>query len=320
MDRLRHDLRFALRGLLRRPGFTAVVVLTLALGIGANSAIFSVVNGVLLRPLPYDRPAEVATIWVSWPGNPQGELSQPEYWDLREQNRSFTRLAAYADGSLTLTGSGDPERLRAGFVSADALPLLGVAPARGRAFSPDDDRPGAPVVVLIGDGLWRRRFGGRSRCGGPHGHARRRARDDRRSDGPRLPAADPLRGLRRRGLGAAAAGSRDRPLGARLALGECDGAAAARGGHRHGEPGGRRPRPSHARDLSHRVQAQLRRFRRDRGRRPGGRDSARHPRPARCGGAAPPHRLRQRGQSAARPGGGAAAGDRRAHGPRRRHR
>ena len=159
MDRLRHDLRFALRGLLRRPGFTAVVVLTLALGIGANSAIFSVVNGVLLRPLPYDRPAEVATIWVSWPGNPQGELSQPEYWDLREQNRSFTRLAAYADGSLTLTGSGDPERLRAGFVSADALPLLGVAPARGRAFSPDDDRPGAPVVVLIGDGLWRRRFG-----------------------------------------------------------------------------------------------------------------------------------------------------------------
>ena len=98
MDRLRHDLRFALRGLLRRPGFTAVVVLTLALGIGANSAIFSVVNGVLLRPLPYDRPAEVATIWVSWPGNPQGELSQPEYWDLREQNRSFTRLAAYATG------------------------------------------------------------------------------------------------------------------------------------------------------------------------------------------------------------------------------
>ena len=160
MDRLRHDLRFALRGLFRRPGFTAVVVLTLALGIGANTAIFSVVNGVLLRPLPYDRPGEIATIWVRWPGNPQGELSQPEYWDLREQNRSFSRLAAYTDGSLTLTGSGEPERLRAGFMSADALPLLGVAPARGRAFSPDDDRPGAPVAVLLGDGLWRRRFGG----------------------------------------------------------------------------------------------------------------------------------------------------------------
>ena len=159
MDRLRHDLRFALRGLLRHPGFTAVVVLTLALGIGANSAIFSVVNGVLLRPLPYDRPGEIATIWVRWPGNPQGELSQPEYWDLREQNRSFSRLAAYTDGSLTLTGSGEPERLRAGFMSADALPLLGVAPARGRTLGPDDDRPGAPVAVLLGDGLWRRRFG-----------------------------------------------------------------------------------------------------------------------------------------------------------------
>jgi len=159
MDRLRHDLRFALRGLLRHPGFTAVVVLTLALGIGANSAIFSVVNGVLLRPLPYDRPGEIATIWVRWPGNPQGELSQPEYWDLREQNRSFSRLAAYTDGSLTLTGSGEPERLRAGFMSADALPLLGVAPARGRTLGPDDDRPDAPVAVLLGDGLWRRRFG-----------------------------------------------------------------------------------------------------------------------------------------------------------------
>jgi predicted permease len=159
MDRLRHDLRFALRGLLRRPGFTAVVVLTLALGIGANSAIFSVVNGVLLRPLPYGRPGEIATLWVRWPGNPQGELSQPEFWDLKEQNRSFSRLAAYASGSLTLTGSGEPERLRAGFMSGDALPLLGVAPARGRAFSADDDRPGAPVVALLGDGVWRRRFG-----------------------------------------------------------------------------------------------------------------------------------------------------------------
>ena len=160
MDRLRHDLRFAMRGLLRRPGFTAVVVLTLALGVGANSAIFSVVNGVLLRPLPYQRPGEVATLWDRWPGNPQGELSQPEYWDLKEQNRSFSRLAVYAGGSLTLTRSGEPERLRAGFMSGDALPLLGVAPARGRAFTTDDDRPGAPRVVLLGDGLWRRRFGG----------------------------------------------------------------------------------------------------------------------------------------------------------------
>jgi predicted permease len=162
MDRLRHDLRFAVRGLLRRPGFTALIVLALALGIGACSAIFSVVNGVLLRPLPYERPGEVATLWVRWPGNPQGELSQPEYWDLKEQARSFSRLAVYANGSLTLTGAGEPERFRAGYMSADLLPLLGVAPARGRAFGPDDDRPGAPAVALISDGVWRRRFGGDS--------------------------------------------------------------------------------------------------------------------------------------------------------------
>jgi putative ABC transport system permease protein len=159
IDSVRQDVRFALRGLRRRPGFTALVVLTLALGIGANSAIFSVVNGVLLRPLPYQRPGEIATLWMRWPSNQHGELSQPEYWDLTEQSRSFTRLAAYANGSLTLTGSGQPERLNAGAVSAGLLPLLGVAPALGRAFSPEDDQPGRPVVVLLSDGLWRRRFG-----------------------------------------------------------------------------------------------------------------------------------------------------------------
>ena len=158
IDVLRHDLRFAVRALRRRPGFAAVVVGTLALGIGANSAIFSVVNGVLLRPLPYQRPAEVVTLWMRWPGNAHGELSQPEYWDLGEQSRSFTRLAAFADGSLTLTGAGEPERLRAGFASAGALPLLGVAPALGRNFGPEDDLPGRPPVVLLSDGLWRRRF------------------------------------------------------------------------------------------------------------------------------------------------------------------
>jgi putative ABC transport system permease protein len=159
IDSLRQDVRVALRGLRRRPAFTALVVLTLALGIGANTAIFSVVNGVLLRPLPYHHPGEIATVWMQWPSNPHGELSQPEYWDLREQSRSFSRLAAYASGSLTLTGSGQPERLTAGFASAGALPLLGVAPALGRGFGPEDDQPGRPQVVLLSDGLWRRRFG-----------------------------------------------------------------------------------------------------------------------------------------------------------------
>jgi hypothetical protein len=101
IDVLRHDLRYALRSLRQRPGFTALTVLTLALGIGATSAIFSVVNGVLLRPLPYDRPEDVVMIHTRLEGNPRGELSLPEYWDLREQTRSFTRVAAFSNGSLT---------------------------------------------------------------------------------------------------------------------------------------------------------------------------------------------------------------------------
>jgi putative ABC transport system permease protein len=159
IDVMRHDLRYALRSLRQRPGFTVLTVLTLALGIGATSAIFSVVNGVLLRPLPYDRPDDVLVVHTILEGNPRGELSPPEYWDLREQARSFTHLAAFSDGSLTLTGSGAPERLQAGFVTADALRLLGVSPARGRAFAAEEDLPGRPAVVLLSDGLWRRRFG-----------------------------------------------------------------------------------------------------------------------------------------------------------------
>ncbi len=159
IDVFRHDLRYALRSLRQRPGFTGLTVLTLALGIGATSAIFSVVNGVLLRPLPYDRPEDVVMVHTRLEGTPGRELSEPEYWDLREQARSFTRLAAFSNGSLTLTGSGTPERLEAGFVTADAIPLLGVSPARGRAFAAEEDLLGRPPVVLLSDGLWRRRFG-----------------------------------------------------------------------------------------------------------------------------------------------------------------
>jgi len=153
------DLRYALRGMRQRPGFAAVAVLTLALGIGATTAIFSVVNGVLLRPLPYQRPGQLVMIWGWREQKAQAELSVPEYWELREQAHSFERVAAFTDGTVNLTGSGTPERLRTGYVTADALPLLGVAPALGRGFSTDDDLPGRPAVVLLSDGLWRRRFG-----------------------------------------------------------------------------------------------------------------------------------------------------------------
>lgn len=159
-DTLLRDLRYVIRGLRRKPGFAAIAILTLALGIGANSAIFSVVNAVLLRPLPYERPDRLARVFGHWELKKQAELSEPEYWDMREQSRSFERLAAFVDGPANLTGSGTPERLLVGYMTAGALPLLGVMPAIGRTFTADEDLPGRPRVVMLSDGLWRRRFAG----------------------------------------------------------------------------------------------------------------------------------------------------------------
>ncbi len=158
IDVLLRDLRYAVRSLSQRPGFAVLTIITLALGIGATSAIFSVVNGVLLRPLPYERPDDVVMIRTRLEGNPRAELSLPEYWDLREQSRTLSRIAGYTNGSLILTGSGSAERLRAGYVTSDALSLLGVAPAIGRTFAAEEDLPGQPPVVVLSDGLWRRRF------------------------------------------------------------------------------------------------------------------------------------------------------------------
>ena len=158
-DMIRRDLRIALRGLRQRAGFTAVAVLTLAIGIGAVTAIFSVVNGVLLRPLPYEKPGDLVWVRVRLKADPSAPLSTSEYWDLRDRQRSFERVTAFVDGTVNLTGSGAPERLRSGYVTADVLPVLGVAPVLGRGFSPDDDLPGRPPVALLSDGLWRRRFG-----------------------------------------------------------------------------------------------------------------------------------------------------------------
>ena len=158
-DVLFRDLRYALRTLRQRPGFTAVAVLTLALGIGASSAIFTVANGVLLRPLPYRAPAELVLVRGGWNTQPEAHLSVSEYWDYKERQTALRGMGAYAGGSLNLTGSGAPERLEAGFITADLLPVLGVAPAIGRGFAAAEDLPGQPAVVLVSDGLWRRRFG-----------------------------------------------------------------------------------------------------------------------------------------------------------------
>ncbi|HEX8354310.1 MAG TPA: ABC transporter permease, partial [Pyrinomonadaceae bacterium] len=155
------DLRYGLRVLLKNPGFTAVAVIALALGIGANSAIFSVVDTVLLRPLPYKDPDRLVMVWEdnTKQGYPTNTPAAANYIDWRDQNQVFEGMAAIADQNFNLTGDGDPERLTGRRVSASLFPLLGVAPQLGRAFAPEEDRPGANKVVVLSHGLWQRRFG-----------------------------------------------------------------------------------------------------------------------------------------------------------------
>jgi putative ABC transport system permease protein len=161
-----NDLRFAFRQLRRNPVFTVVVLLTLALGIGANSALFSVVYAVLIKPLPYREPGRLVQVQssVAVPGNPAqtfAHWSFPRFEVLRDQNRLFAQVAACASSELTVTGDGEAERIHAEEVSSSYFPLLGLRPSLGRAFGTEEDRaPGSSAVVLIGDGLWRRRFGG----------------------------------------------------------------------------------------------------------------------------------------------------------------
>lgn len=154
------DFRYAVRQLHRRPGFAAVAVLTLALGIGANTAIFSVVNTVLLRPLPYAQPDRVVAVWNAFDGREDYSLSAPELIDYRREIRSFEHLAAYDVTDANLTGDGPPERLSIARVTASLFSALGVDAAVGRTFVADEDVPGQDDVVVLGHGLWQRRFGG----------------------------------------------------------------------------------------------------------------------------------------------------------------
>ncbi len=155
------DLRFALRVLARSPGFTAVAVAVLALGIGASTAIFSVVDTVLLRPLPYQDPDRLVVVQEGLPKlGPDARgipLPAPDVLDFRQQNRVFSFLAAYRNSQFDLAEGGEPERITGARVSASLFPMLGIPPARGRAFTEEEDQPGRLVVVLS-DGLWRRRF------------------------------------------------------------------------------------------------------------------------------------------------------------------
>ena len=162
MQTLWQDLRYALRMLRKHPGFTLIAVLTLALGIGANTAIFSLLDGVLLRPLPYHEPERLAMIWedATSIGFPRDTPAPANYSDWKAQNQTFEDLAALDFRGFNLTGDGQPERLNAFGVTYNFFPLLGVKPALGRNFLPEEDQPGANKVAVISHRLWQSRFGG----------------------------------------------------------------------------------------------------------------------------------------------------------------
>ncbi len=160
MNSLLRDFRYALRRLRLTPGFTSIAIITLALGIGANSAIFTVINAVLLRALPFRDPGKLVLLSESIPQFPILSVSYLNYVDWRSQSHSFTEVSAVRNFSMTMTGTGDPERLPAQMANANLFHLLGVDPLRGRTFSADEDKFGAAGVALISNGLWQRRFGG----------------------------------------------------------------------------------------------------------------------------------------------------------------
>ncbi len=161
MQTLWQDLRYGARMLLRKPGFTLIAVITLALGIGANTAIFSVVRAALLSPLPYDESGRLVMVWQSFPqrGMDLVPMSFPNFVDLRDQAQVFEEMGVFGNINLSLTGSDEPERIAGMRVSGTLLPISGVAPLMGRAFLPEEDRPGGNRVVILSHGLWQRRFG-----------------------------------------------------------------------------------------------------------------------------------------------------------------
>ena len=156
---LPQDLRYGFRTLRKSPGFTAVALLALAVGIGANTAIFSVVDGVLLRPLPYPEPDRLLKVYESTSEFIHNSVAYPNYLDWRRDSRSFGDLATYRIDDLNFTGAGEPEHVVVEYVSASFFPVLGTTPALGRNFLPEEDRQGTACSVIISNGFWRRRFG-----------------------------------------------------------------------------------------------------------------------------------------------------------------
>ncbi|MGH9939857.1 MAG: ABC transporter permease, partial [Blastocatellia bacterium] len=157
-DEMFQDLRYGVRMLLKSPNITLTVVLTLALGIGANAALFSVVNGVLLNPLPFPQPEQLVTLHQSKPNFETGAMPYPNFRDLRRENRTFSAMAISRPTGFSLTGAGEAERVNAQFVTADFFTVLGVKPQLGRTFATGEDERAAGPVALISADLWQRKF------------------------------------------------------------------------------------------------------------------------------------------------------------------
>ena len=156
MHKLLQDLRYALRTLLKKPGFALIAIVTLALGIGGSTAIFTVVDAALLRGLPYRSPEQLYHLWEKRPQQEFGqrEFSYPDYQDY-QQNKAFD-IAAYTGGGGILSGRGEPERVFAPSATANFFSVLGVEPVIGRTFQPGDDKPGTPLVTVLTYGMWQR--------------------------------------------------------------------------------------------------------------------------------------------------------------------
>jgi putative ABC transport system permease protein len=160
MDTLLQDIRYSLRGLRRSPGFAAAAILTLGLGMGATTAIFSVIRAVLLAPLPYSEPDRRVMIWSRWKAFGKTWVADAEVFDYRRMCPSFESVAAWGSGEANLTGDGEPVRVGVASITANAFDTLGARPYLGRGFTPEEDRPGGPPVAVLGYGLWQRRYGG----------------------------------------------------------------------------------------------------------------------------------------------------------------
>ena len=166
MEQILHDIRYGLRTFIRQPAFALTAILALALGIGADTAVFSVVYAILLKPLPFPQPQQLIFAYDTFPAVPYAAVSWPKYLALRDGARTLTALGALAPGTVTITGRGEPQQAAAMRVSGDFFKVFEVSPAYGRWLNRDDDVPNGGKAIVLSWALWQRRFGGDARIVG----------------------------------------------------------------------------------------------------------------------------------------------------------